>query len=390
VATSNSRYLEFFYFDAGGGHRSAANALRQVIAERLPLWQVEMVNLQQLLQTVDPLFRLTKIPSQNVYNGLLRRGWTYGSLTLLRGLQTGIRIFAPQMKLTLQEHWQHRRPDLVVSLIPNFNGVMFEALRCVHSDVPYVTIMTDLIDFPPHFWLENQKQFVICGTGRAVRQARSAGYLANQIFKVSGMILKPEFYIDRREDRRLERVKLGLDPDLPTALIMFGGNGSKTSIKIVEALEQSGLKLQTIVMCGSNEKLQSALGRRESCLPVGFTNEVFYFMRVADFFIGKPGPGSISEAVHSGLPVIVERNKRTMPQERYNGRWVVKRKVGVVVKSFKRVGEAVQFLLKEDNLELFRKNAAQLDNQAVFEIPDIFAEILSKDLGREQSIQRRP
>jgi len=32
----DSRWLEFFYFDAGGGHRSAAMALREVITERYP------------------------------------------------------------------------------------------------------------------------------------------------------------------------------------------------------------------------------------------------------------------------------------------------------------------------------------------------------------------
>ena len=43
-------------------------------------------------------------------------------------------------------------------------------------------------------------------------------------------------------------------------------------------------------------------------------------MQLADFFIGKPGPGSISEAVQQGLPVIVVDNAWTMPQERYNAR----------------------------------------------------------------------
>src|SRR5580704_5835969 len=74
-----------------------------------------------------------------------------------------------QMEVILQQHWRRIRPDLVVSLIPNFNGVMFQALRRVHPDVPYVTVMTDLADYPPHFWQEKQDQFVICGSGRAVR-----------------------------------------------------------------------------------------------------------------------------------------------------------------------------------------------------------------------------
>jgi 1,2-diacylglycerol 3-beta-galactosyltransferase len=67
-------------------------------------------------------------------------------------------------------------------------------------------------------------------------QARLIGYRPERIFQVSGMILKPDFYRDDGKDRRSERERLGLDPDLPTALVMFGGNGSKASIKIVTRL----------------------------------------------------------------------------------------------------------------------------------------------------------
>jgi hypothetical protein len=93
---------------------------------------VEMVNLQDPLKPVDPVFRLTKIPTQNVYNGLIKQGWTYGSVAMLRGLQKGIKWFAPQMEDILQQRLRRTRPDIVVSLIPNFNGVMFQALRRIH------------------------------------------------------------------------------------------------------------------------------------------------------------------------------------------------------------------------------------------------------------------
>ena len=61
---------------------------------------------------------------------------------------------------------------------------------------------------------------------------------------------------------------------------------------------------------------------------IGFTSEIRYYMQLSDFFIGKPGPGSISEAVQQGLPVIVVRNTWTMPQERYNTDWVKEQQCG--------------------------------------------------------------
>ena len=60
----------------------------------------------------------------------------------------------------------------------------------------------------------------------------------------------------------------------------------------------------------------------------GFTKEVPRYMQLADYFIGKPGPGSVSEALAMKLPVIVESNAWTLPQERYNGEWVRERASG--------------------------------------------------------------
>ena len=100
-------------------------------------------------------------------------------------------------------------------------------------------------------------------------------------------------------------------------------------------------------------------------------------MHLSDFFIGKPGPGSISEALAMKLPVIVERNAWTLPQERYNADWIRENQLGLVVSSFRRVTEAVEELLLPENYARFRANAAAHDNRAVFEIPDILDRILT-------------
>ena len=99
-------------------------------------------------------------------------------------------------------------------------------------------------------------------------------------------------------------IALGLDPELPTALMMFGGEGSPAMLDIAEQLDASRLELQIIAICGKNAKLTAAMRSAPLWLSMhveGFTREVPRFMRLADFFIGKPGPGCLSEAVHMGL-----------------------------------------------------------------------------------------
>ncbi len=111
----------------------------------------------------------------------------------------------------------------------------------------------------------------------------------------------------------------------------------------------------------------------------GFTKEVPRYMQLADYFIGKPGPGSISEAMAMRLPVIVERNAWTLPQERYNTQWIREQGVGIVLKDFRGIASAVDELLEPAAYERFRAATERLENRAVFEIPDILERILAAE-----------
>lgn len=372
--------MEFVYFDAGGGHRSAATSLKAVIEARQLPWDVHLFNLQEQLDALDFVRSLTRVRMQDVYNLMLRRGWTLGSTQLMRVLQQVIRLYRPLLVRRLATVWSDRRPELVVSFVPHFNRILAESLRQALPGTPFVTLLTDLADFPPHFWIEQQEQFLICGTERAVEQARAAGHSAARIFRASGMILNPRFYEVPSLDCAAERRRLGLHPERPTGLVLFGGYGAGAMLEIAGRLEASPLPVQLILICGKNEKLARDLRRRPARRPrfvEGFTTEIPYYMRVADFFLGKPGPGSISEALAMGLPVIVERNAWTLPQERYNADWVQENKYGLVVRTWRDVASAVSELLEHDRFHAFHRAVCGFENRAVFEIPEFLEQILS-------------
>jgi len=98
--------------------------------------------------------------------------------------------------------------------------------------------------------------------------------------------------------------------------------------------------------------------------------------------VGKPGPGSISEAIQQQLPVIVVRNAWTMPQERYNTEWIEENAAGLVLDSFSNVGDAVQVLTAK--LGEYRANVARIQNRAVFEIPVILEGIMQSESEQPQ------
>jgi Glycosyltransferase family 28 C-terminal domain len=382
--------IHVVFHDGGGGHRNAAVALQTIAAQQGRDWLIELVQFQDLTDPLDVLRKLTGIRIQQQYNLMLQNGWTLGSKYVLRILQLTIRLFHGPMVRLLAEFWREHPADLLVSVIPHFNREIFESWNAVYPGRPFVTLITDLADYPPRFWIEPIKeQYVIAGTERAVEQARAFGHDNSHIFQASGMILRPEFYVEDNTDPAALRQEMGLRNDLPTAIVLFGGHGSTVMYYLTERLNTAGVPLQLILICGRNEELAAKFRAKKWDMPVhivGFTKEVHKLMRAADFLIGKPGPGSIAEAMVRKLPVLIECNAWTLPQERYNAEWVTEKRVGIVLKSFDDVVDGVRRMLEPATLSEFRKNVAALNNRAIFEIP----EMLAKLLGESSTLAEKP
>lgn len=385
-----ARKLTIVFFDAGGGHRSAAEALKSVLENQPHPWSVHLLNLQEELDKLDLLRRMTGIRIQDAYNLILRKGWTRLTPQLLPVLQGIIRLYhRPTVKM-LRQYWQEHPAEMVLSVIPHFNRALAESIRKSMPSAPFVTLLTDFADYPPHFWIERESQYLICGTERAEQQAFDLGHDSSHVFRASGMVMKPNFYEKPTIDRIEERKRLRLDPDLPTGIVLFGGHGSSTMLDLVNRLEAGSGRLQLILICGKNQKLLGAIRSLKTRFPVfaeGFTQQVDYYMSLADFFIGKPGPGSITEALQFHLPVIVECNRRTLPQERYNAEWVTEKRLGIVLNNFRQINEGVETLLAPATFAELRANAGAYTNRALFEIPVFLNEILERQSSGSAGLQ---
>ncbi len=392
--STNPKKIHIVFHDAGGGHRNAAISLKAIIEQQNRPWQVELVQFQELTDHLDVLRRVTGIRIQEQYNTILRNGWTLGATSLLRVLQVVIRIFHGPMVRLLEKYWRAHPADLLVSVIPHFNRELHESWANACPGKPFVTLITDLADFPPRFWIEPiRDQYVIAGTEKAAEQARTFGHDAEHIFKTSGMILRPDFYAEENADPRELRKQMGLREDLPTAIVLFGGYGSGVMYQIARRLDREAVAVQLILICGRNEKLAAKFRADSWKLPVhvvGFTKDVHRLMRAADFMIGKPGPGSIAEAMMRQLPVLIECNAWTLPQERYNAQWVREKDVGIVLDNFRQVIAGVKNMLEPATLARLRKNVRALDNRALFEIPEILARVMVETAERRAAGAETP
>ncbi len=369
------------YFNAGGGHRTSAKALAKVLALATSQIEVQTINLVDMLDPEASFERLFGIPPEDPYNARLSSGLTVGMRHELKLLQFLIKQTQAAQIKRLTAYWAQAQPDLVVSLIPNFNQALGQSLCGWRPTVPFVTLMTDLVDHPPNFWIApGATRHLICGTPRARQQAIDAGLPPEWIHMSSGMLLAPAFYEPPGFDRHQRRVELGLPPFAPVGVVMFGGFGSNAMRHIAQRLPDMPL----IFLCGRNTSLAQALRKQPSRAPrviVEFTDQVPDWLRLGDFFIGKPGPASVSEAIHLGLPVIVARNAWTMPQERYNTDWVLENGLGIVHRSFRTIHQATSELVAD--LPAFQARVSKMKNQAIAEVPALVLGLLEQHAGKK-------
>jgi 1,2-diacylglycerol 3-beta-galactosyltransferase len=378
-----------FTVDAGGGHRAATRALLAAAAQRRAPFRLRVENLQEVLAPLDPVRRLTGVSLEGAYNLILRGHWTVLLLPLLRLMHGAIAVRRRALTRAVREHLQEHPPAAVLSILPNFNAVVRDAWREVRPGAPFVVLLTDFADFPPRFWIEPGIGRVIVGSEQAVEQARGIGIPADRVSRVSGMVLNPSFY-GRGGPEARERVRreLGLGSDF-TVVLLYGGKGSPEMEPLSARLLEADPAMRVIAIAGDNPKLLARLealrpgsGARLQC--VGFTDRVAEYMAAADLLVTKPGPGSLAEAFHQGAAVVVVRDRSTIPQERYNTRFVEEHGLGVVVGRWADIPATVLCLARDrERLARLRANVRALpENRAVYEV----LEILAREIGGGPSV----
>ena len=365
--------VQFIIYDLGGGHRSIATALKRAVEQRQLHWNIEILEFYNDLVGRDI--------SRYIYNNIvLQKKWArafYQSI-LVPFYKFQIRLIQPLWLKRLRQHWQMTQPDMVVSLIPLMNHLFRISLDQIGlTEIPLITVMTDFADCPPNFWFRTEAQYYICPSKRAVQQALEIGIKNTNIFLASGLIINPRFYDLCITDPGLERQKLGLQPKLPTGLITFGSYGSDIMLTIATQLLDSNFKAQFIFVCGHHQKLAQKISAMAFSMPVvvmNYVSDMPYIMEISDFFIGKPGNVSISEAIAMNLPVITERNEATLMQEDYICDWIYERDIGILLKDFSMLNQALAKLLCPPRFQSLKGKVKDIHNHAVFEAVDFLQE----------------
>jgi processive 1,2-diacylglycerol beta-glucosyltransferase len=124
---------------------------------------------------------------------------------------------------------------------------------------------------------------------------------------VTGIPIDPAFSAAR--EKAETRRELGLQPDRTTVLVSAGGFGMGPVESLVKALQEVSHPIQMAVVCGKNPELKSRLeglpAPNHPVKVVGFTTEIERWMAASDLLVGKAGGLTSSEALASGLVMVI-------------------------------------------------------------------------------------
>jgi len=386
-ASGHEKRILVLYTDSGYGHIATARALQAHLPAERP-WRIDAVDVyREILTTLDPFRALTGMSGPDFYNEYtLRRGHTRVLWPMIAaGSSVAIRLGSPFVVRQLAAFLRARSYDMVISVMPLMNAAIAASLRRIGGNIPFVTIVTDFCEPIHAAWIQSRDQYIIGGTRKCCDQARRFGLPEAQILPAGGLVLSPKFATLKREmnpDLRVaSRAAMGLDADGFVGLMMFGGRGADRMLDYARVIEESDLPVQMIYACGTNEEMLAKIEALPASRPrhiLGFTNEIEPYMAASDFFIGKPGPGAISEAMVMDLPMILEVGARLMAQERYNATWATAIGAAITFRKASELADAVALISEPTRHAAMRQAISSHPNTAIFDLPAILDGIFNR------------
>ena len=335
-----------FYASYGGGHLSAAKSIKQYLDENYKDAETKLVDCVEYIN--KGLNTITTF----AYKEMAKKApWAWGEIYdhsqkgAMSHISSGANKF---MSLKLNKLFEEFNPDIVISTHP-FASQMTACLKEKgKTNCILASIMTDFAshdqwlvgsDYIDHIFVshEGMKKDII-----------SKGIPASKIH-ATGIPLSNRFleHFNRKE------IKASFDLDYNKKTILFFGGGEfglgkEKTLKILKAfIDNIHDEYQIIAISGKNEKMQikfeELVGNNPNVQVYGYTNEVPELMSISDLVVTKPGGLTITEALASGLPIVVIN---PIPgQEVENAEFLEKKGVAVWIRKTENPFDAVKELL---------------------------------------------
>ena len=373
-------HIVFLYSDTGGGHRSAAEAIIEALELEFPN-QVTCEMVDFFLNYSPPPLHLAGpvYPSFSKMDTLWK--FSFDSSDDSDRMRVIYSMFWPYIRLFLYKLLREHPCDMFVSVHPLINIPLLRAMRRREIHKPFLIVVTDLVSTHAA-WFANEASQIIIPTQQAVRKAIRANVKPDQL-KIIGLPVADRFCKPVGEKAGI-RQKLDWPKDKVIILLVGGGEGMGPLEEISKAINSSSLDAGLVIVTGRNSKLKKKLESLPWSIPVnvyGFVKNMPDVMRAADILVTKAGPGTISEALIAGLPIILYH--RISGQEEGNVSYVIDEGAGVWAPETEDIIETLKYWLENPS-----KRQAAVENAKRLARPEASREI-AREIASRLNVHNR-
>lgn len=295
------------YASFGAGHRRAAHAIMEGLLKINPKAQADVLDYFIFTNsTMYNLVRRTYFKSISVAPALW--GKLYHRTSHISGSSPINKVLNKIGRKNFIEYLQFTAPDAVITTYPVPAGVLSELKGQGLFITPVITAITD---YGVHSqWLHPHTDLYLVGAGCMKDYLHRNGIPAEKVF-VSGIPVSPVF--EKNLSRSALCARLGLNPAVPTVLIMSGASGDSAAVKkACTRLARTPANLQLLVVCGRdagmyNELLKTIQTSQNRVKIYPFVENIHELMTVSDLIVTKAGGLTVSEALVKQLPMILFR-----------------------------------------------------------------------------------
>lgn len=359
-----------FYSRGGGGHLSASAAITGYLNGRYDITAVNPFD--DILARLDPLRQLSfgRVSGEDTYNFLIRQGW-YRLINIYacRFGASYITAAAPRIRRLVRAYLEREKPDLIISLIPLINAPLADAAH--HLGIPCAIVPVDL---DPTTYLHGMNGLrrdnlffaIPCDREEIKAKITSAG-LPQENIRVTGYPVRPAF-LSASDPGKIKK-SLGISRDRPVIFLLMGAGGAKRAVSFAQMINRINLPVDLLIGIGRNKKLQDRFAGLPSVPHVqrrviGHTERIDELMAAADLLVTKSGPGTIFEAIHSDLPMVVDATTSVIRWEKMNISFVEEHELGVVLRRVEDLPEVICRHMSDDTYRAgIRGNFAALDKR---------------------------
>lgn len=288
-----------FYAKYGGGHLSAANAMKEVIQKRKPEAQIELID---CMEYVNKVINSLTVKSYEGMSKRMPKVWGFIYQASRKGIIATISnsfndVFAGKLGKLIQDI----NPDIIISAHP-FSTQMCGILKKRGKlDKKVFTILTDF-KYHEQWLVKNEylEKFFVSNE-KMRRDLIGYGLEENKVF-ATGLPISQKFL--EKFDRQKTLKEFGLKENLQTILFFAGGRmglARKNIFTFMQLLVRNSEGKQVIAISGKNEKIYQKFleiaKEKENVKVLEFSNQVPELMSVADLVITKPRRNYILRSV---------------------------------------------------------------------------------------------